>query len=461
MLELLQGCRICLRLKVGRFSVLNYVVYVRGNAGDFDQWAQMGNQGWSYKDVLPYFRRAETNAKFNDAYHGQDGPLSVETNGHAHPLCEMFIEAAMSLGLPFNPDFNGESQWGCGYYQATTKNGKRSSTVAAYLDPVRGRDNLIVVKNAQVLRIGIETGRATGIECILDGAKIETLRAESQVILSAGSIGTPHLLMLSGVGPSEHLNEHGIKTIFDNPNVGQHLKDHLGMTPVSAFLRDPDGLYVSKAQSFEEHLKEFEGTSGGALASLQLDAGAFFSVDPGFEYPQCQTYFSVYPGESDERSGGTSKASVTAGGYICKSKSRGSVTLATSNPLDAPLIDPNYLSEPNDLRVQIEHVKWNIDVLNAKPFDKIRDGAVQPEFRDDREIETFIRQNASTIWHPTGTCRMGAERHAVVDPKLKVHGIEGLSICDASVMPTMTSGNINAPVIMIAEKGADLIRART
>ena len=181
----------------------------------------------------------------------------------------------------------------------------------------------------------------------------------------------------------------------------------------------------------------------------------------GLEYPQCQTYFSVYPAESGEDTSGPSRPYVTSGGYICKSKSRGSVTLATSNPLDAPLIDPNYLSEPDDLRVQIEHVKWNIDVLNAKPFDKIRDGAVQPEFRDDGEIETFIRQNASTIWHPTGTCRMGTEGHAVVGPELKVHGIDGLSICDASVMPTMTSGNINAPVIMVAEKGADLIKART
>lgn len=445
---------------LGGTSILNFMIYVRGNAGDYDQWAQMGNTGWSYEDVLPYFCKAESNAKFQDDYHGQDGPLSVETNAHIHPLCETFIEAAVSLGVPFNPDFNGKSQWGCGYYQATLKNGKRASTAAAYLDPVRDRPNLTVIKNAHVLRINIEGGRATGIECVLDGRQVETIRANAQIVLSAGSIGSPHLLMLSGVGPAEHLRQHEIDAVLDNPDVGQHLEDHLGGSTVSAYLRDPDAVYGKVAQSFDAALEEFENSGGGVLATLQLDAGAFFSVDPGFEYPQCQTFFAPGIAEYYRSDGVPDVSRITAGGYICKSKSRGSVTLASSNPLDAPLIDPNYLSDPDDLRVQIEHVKWNLDLLNAKPFEKVREGMAQPAFKDDSEIETFIRQNASTIWHPTGTCRMGAEGSSVVSPELEVHGIENLSVCDASVMPTMVSGNINAPVIMVAEKGADLIKAR-
>ena len=446
---------------LGGTSILNFMVYVRGNAGDFDNWAQMGNTGWSYLDVLPYFKKAETNASISDRYHGEAGPLSVETNAHRHALCDLFIEAATSLGVKFNPDFNGESQWGCGYYQATLKNGKRSSTAAAYLDAVRERPNLTVVKNAHVLRVAIEKGRARGIECVLDGLSVETLHADRQVILSAGSIGSPHLLMLSGVGPAEHLQEHDIKVHLDNADVGQNLEDHLGGTTVGARVKDPDAIYGRLPKTFEESLDEFERTGGGMLATLQLDAGAFFAVDPGFEYPQCQTFFSPGISEFYRTDGEPDRSRFTAGGYVCKSRSRGSVRLASANPLDAPLIDPNYLSEPDDLRVQIEHVKWNIEVLNAKPFEKVRDGTAQPDFQNDSEIETFIRQNASTIWHPTGTCRMGAAGHAVVSPELSVHGIDGLSICDASVMPTMTSGNINAPVIMVAEKGADMIKEQS
>ncbi len=446
---------------LGGSSILNFMVYVRGNAGDYDQWAQMGNTGWSYADVLPYFRKAETNAAFDDAYHGQNGPLSVETNAHRHSLSDLFIEAAVSMGIPFNPDFNGESQWGCGYYQATLKNGRRASTSAAFLDPVRDRPNLTVLKDAHVLRVTIKNGRATGIECVLNGKQIQTIHADREVVLSAGSIGSPHLLMLSGVGPARHLREHGIDIHLDNPDVGQNLEDHLGGTTVTARLRDPDAVFGHVTQSFRQSLDEFESTGGGILATLQLDAGAFFSVDSGFEYPQCQTFFAPSIAEYNRTDGIPDCSSITAGGYICKSKSRGCLSLASSNPLDAPLIDPNYLSEPDDLRVQIEHVKWNQRVLNSKPFEKVREGQAQPDFSDVDEVETFIRRNASTTWHPSSTCRMGAEGSSVVSSELAVHGLENLSICDASVMPTMVSGNLNAPTIMIAEKGADLIKART
>ena len=228
-----------------------------------------------------------------------------------------------------------------------------------------------MVKNAHVLRVAIEKGRAWGIECVLDGLSVETLHADRQVILSAGSIGSPHLLMLSGVGPAEHLQEHDIKVCLDNADVGQNLEDHLGGTTVGARVKDLDAIYGRLPKTFEESLDEFEQTGGGMLATLQLDAGAFFAVDPGFEYPQCQTFFSPGISEFYRTDGAPDRSRYTAGGYICKSRSRGSVSLASANPLDAPLIDPNYLSEPDDLRVQIEHVKWNIEVLNAKPFGKV------------------------------------------------------------------------------------------
>jgi choline dehydrogenase len=446
---------------IGGTSILNYMVYIRGNAGDFDQWAQMGNIGWSYRDVLPYFNKAETNARFDDEFHGQSGPLSVEHNAHTHPLGELFIEAATSLGIPFNPDFNGETQWGCGYYQATLKNGKRASTATAYLDPVRDRPNLTVLKDTHVLRVLIEKGRAVGIECVIDGREVRKIHADCEIVLSAGAIGSPHIMMLSGLGPADHLREHGIETILDNAEVGQNLEDHLGPGSVSANIRDPDAVYGNVAQSFEDGLQEFERTGGGVLATHYLDFGAFFSVDLGTEYPQCQTFMTPGVAEFYRKDGVPDRSRFCMGGYPCRAKSRGSVTLSSSNPLDPPVIDPNYLSEPDDLRMLVEHVKWNQMTLNAKPFEKVREGPAEPVFNSDSEVETFVRQTASTIWHPTSTCRMGQEGRSVVSPELAVHGVDGLSVCDASVMPTMASGNVNAPIIMVAEKGADLIKARS
>ena len=445
---------------VGGTSILNYVVYVRGNAGDYDQWAQMGNTGWSYDHVLPYFKKAEANADIEDEYHGGDGPLSVETNRHRHPLCELFIEAATSLGVPFNPDFNGATQEGCGYYQATLRNGRRCSSAKAYLDPARERPNLSLVKNALVTRILIEKGRAVGVEYIAEGRRLEVARAEREVVLSAGSIGSPHTMMLSGLGPADHLKAHGIEVLADLPGVGQNLEDHLGPGSMTAWVKDPDTIFGEVPASFEDAVTEFEKTGGGILATHYLDAGAFFSVNPGEAYPSCQTFFTPGIAEFYRADGAPDRGRFCMGGYPCRPKSRGSVTLASANPLDPPVIDPNYLAEPDDLRVAVEHVKWNRSVLNAKPFESIREGMAAPETDNDGELADFVRQNASTIWHPTSSCRMGNNESDVVGPDLLVHGIEGLSICDASVMPTMVSGNTNAPTIMVAEKGADLIKSR-
>jgi choline dehydrogenase len=384
----------------------------------------------------------------------------VETNRHRHPICDIFIEAAQEVGLPFNPDFNGRVQAGCGYYQATQRAGLRSSTAEAYLDPVRARANLTIVKNAQVIRIVLEKGRAVGVEYLAGGRGVETARAETEVILAAGSIGSPHIMMLSGLGPADHVRTHGISVAADIPAVGQNLEDHLGVGQMSVYLRDPDRVFGTVPARFDDALEEFERTGGGLLATHYLDVGAFYSVDPGTEYPQCQTFMTPGISEFYRTDGKPDRSRIYLGGWPCRSRSRGSVTLASDNPLMPPLIDPNYLSDPDDLRLSIGQVKWNRELLNAKAFDGIRAGPARPDFASDADIEAHVRRNASTIWHPTSTCRMGNDENSVVGPDLLVHGVEGLSICDASVMPTMVSGNTNAPTIMVAEKGADLIRSR-
>ncbi len=445
---------------VGGSSILNYMVYARGNAGDYDGWAQRGNPGWSYADVLPYFRKAESNAEFDDAYHGRNGPLSVETNAHRHPLGDLFVEAAMAMGVPFNPDFNGAAQAGCGYYQATQRGGRRCDTATAYLAPALERPNLTVIKNALVTRIVVEKGRAVAVEHLVDGRRAETLRADREIVLAAGAGGSPPIKMLSGLGPAGHLAECGVPVVADMPGVGRNLEDHLGTGWLTVEVRDPDAFYGRVPARFDEALRKFETTGGGILATHHLDAGAFYSVDPGTAYPQCQNFIIPAISEFGRTDGATDRSRVMLGGWPCRSKSRGSVTLASANPLDPPVIDPNYLTDPDDLRLSIEMNKWSRELLNSKTFEPIRRGLAQPEFESDSEIAEHVRRNASTIWHPTSTCRMGPDGDAVVGADLRVHGLEGLSICDASVMPTMVSGNTNAPTIMIAEKGADLIKQR-
>lgn len=445
---------------LGGSSVLNFMIYVRGNAGDYNHWAQLGNTGWGYEDVLPYFIRAEANADFTDASHGTKGPLSVARNRHSHPLCEVFFEAAQQSGIPHNPDINGTSQFGCGYMQVTLKDGIRCDTATAYLDPVKDRPNLTVIKEALVTRIVIEKGRAVAVDYLENGRTLKTLHAGAEIVVAAGSIGSPHLLMLSGIGPADHLSAHGIDVVLNNPEVGQNLEDHYSQEGVTRRLKNPAAILDALPTNFEDAVREFENTGGGALATMGFDAVAFHSVDPGAEYPQFQSIFSVKPSDMFQPTSGREGARVRLGGYPCLMRSRGSVMLASANPLDAPLIDPNYFSDPEDMRLMKAQHRRNAEILNNSAFDAICVGRAEPVIEDELELENFIRQTASTIWHPTSTCRMGPGEGAVVGPDLGVHGIHGLSVCDASGMPSMVSGNINAPVIMVAEKGSDLIRAR-
>jgi choline dehydrogenase len=441
---------------VGGTSVLNLMMYVRGNRGDYDRWEAMGNLGWGYDDVLPYFRRSEGNTAIADDYHGTDGPMGVETNPHRHPLCERFLEAAQSVGIPYNPDFNGAAQEGCGYFQATLKNGRRCSSKEAFIDLIRDRANFTLLRHAFVFRLVVEQERARGVEVFADG-QIQRLYAEGEVILAAGAIGSPHLLMLSGIGPAAHLAAHGIPVAMDLPGVGQDLQDHVGGGGVSAVLKeplDPDG----RASDFEAALAEFEGTGAGHLATHHLDAGAFLRLDPSDPDPDFEAVFTPGVAEFYRSEGQPDRARVYLGGWVSRPQSRGSVTLASADPLDHPLIDPNYFAEPRDLRLTIESVRRRVDILNAGPFDEVRLGRAEPGEVDDAALELRVRRTASTIWHPTSTCRMGTDERAVVGPDLRVHGLEGLRVCDASVMPSMVSANTNATAVMIGEKGASLIR---
>ena len=444
---------------VGGTSVLNMMMYVRGNRGDYDRWRSLGNVGWGYDDVLPYFRRSEANAVFADAYHGTDGPMSVVTTAHSHPLCEYFLEAVELLGVPRNPDFNGAVQEGCGYFQATVRDGRRCGAKEAFIDPIRHRPNLTLLADALVLRLVVDRGRARGVEYLAAG-RIERAEADGEVILAAGAIGSPHLMMLSGLGPAAHLAEHGIAVVADLPGVGQDLQDHMGGCPVSATLKDPER-FGTPVRDFAGEVAAFEATGRGLLATHHLDAGAFLRLDPADPDPDFEALFMPGVAEFYRTDGMPERTRFHLGGFLLRPRSRGTVTLASANPLDRPLIDPNYYADPADLTLAVSSARRRMEILDAKPFDDVRLGHAQPGALSDAEIETLIRRNASTTWHPTSTCRMGTDDRAVVDPDLRVRGIERLRICDASVMPTMTSGNTNAPVVMIAEKAADLILART
>jgi choline dehydrogenase len=443
---------------LGGSSSINYMIYMRGNRGDYDHWTSLGNQGWSYDEVLPYFKKAENNQKFSDAYHGTTGPLTVSSHPETNPLVARYFAAAEEAGIPFNPDFNGATQEGCGPMQATIVNGRRCSTAMAYLHPVRSRPNLTVLSHALATRLLFDRSRAIGIEYFRLGI-VEKVFAAGEVIVAAGALRSPQLLLLSGIGDKAELEGLGIAVREDLPGVGKNLQDHLHtrvrceITEPLTFAPLPDNL---KAAS----VREYEINCSGALASNFLEAGAFVKSQLTETIPGLQLFFLMSLPPDYPEAGATDRHGITFTAYINRPESRGEITLASSDPLDRPLIDFNYLSAHDDLRCAVAGVRWNLKILYAKAFDDIRGPEIAPGMtvRDDADLEAFIRHTASTTWHPAGTCKMGHDKMAVVDPQLRVRGIDGLRIVDASIMPVIVSGNTNAPVIMIAEKAADLIR---
>ncbi|MEM8538356.1 MAG: choline dehydrogenase [Pseudomonadota bacterium] len=444
---------------LGGSSSINALVYVRGNAWDYDNWASLGCSGWSYKDVLPYFREVEDNELGEGPYHGGSGPLKVSNPESGNPAFEAFLEAGAELGYPRNPDLNGETQEGFGPFQLNIRNGRRWSAADAFLKPSLGRPNLEVRTDAQVLGITFQGTRATGVR-ISGEEGIETLTATT-VILAAGSIGTPHLLMLSGVGPADHLRQHGICVVADRAQVGQNLHDHLEVK-VKHRMAKPYSMWTHAR--FPNYLltgAQYLLTGQGAGRQQALEAGAFLRLDPDAPAPDTQLHFInalAFDGASAEDRGHGFAIDTTQ----TRPLSRGQLTLGSSDPAKAPLIDPNYLAEPKDVEMMREGLKLLRELCRQPAMAnlcglELRPG---PKVQSDAEFDAVVRATADSIYHPVGTARMGTDSGAVVNAEtMAVQATEGLYVADASVMPQIVSGNTNAPSIMIGAKAADLIAA--
>ena len=446
---------------VGGSSSINAMVYVRGQPEDYDGWAAEGNEGWGWSDVLPYFKRAERNERGGDELHGMAGPLNVMDLRSPHRFGPIFVEAAQQAGYRANADFNGTSQEGVGLYQVTHKNGERFSAAKAYLTPSLGRPNLYVLTGAQTTRVVVEGGRASGVEVRLGGVT-KAIHARREVLLSAGALQSPQLLMLSGIGPAKRLLELGIAVERDLPGVGGNLQDHVDVVAVldAPHLKDLFGLSLRGALRLIGAVADWRRERKGLLTTNFAEAGGFIRSDDGVERPDLQFHFVV--GKLVDHG----RKTTFGHGYSChvcllRPKSRGRVDLASADPFAAPLIDPNFLAEREDVDRLVRGFKAMRRILSqpALAAHGARELAKSASAQSDEEIERFVRAHADTIYHPVGTCRMGSGPLDVVDAELRVHGIDGLRVVDASVMPSIVSGNTNAPTIMIAEKAADMIRA--
>ena len=444
---------------IGGSSSVNAMVYMRGQPADYDHWRQLGNAGWSYDDVLPYFKKAERNERLHDSFHGADGPLNVAERPYTNPLSHAFVEAAQQAGLPFNPDFNGALQLGCGLFQVTQKNGRRWSAASAYLHPAAARENLTIVTKAQATRVLIKNGRAVGVE-YARGRRRHTARASQEVVLAAGAINSPQLLLLSGIGPAEELRARGVSVVHDLPGVGKNLQDHLNVNIVQRAKRGSalDGKNCGLAPIGVALEYLFYGTGPGT--SNVAEAGAFAVSALGAATPDLQYHFIPAQVVNHARTPMDGDG-VTVHACCLRPQSRGEIRLASTDPLQPPVMDPNYLAADYDLKVLIAGLRQGRDILAAQAFKPWlgEERLPGPAVQSNAELEDFIRATAETEYHPVGTCKMGCDPMAVVDEKLRVRGIERLRVIDASIMPAIVSGNTNAPVIMIAEKGAEMMLA--
>jgi choline dehydrogenase len=450
---------------LGGSSAINAMVYIRGQPADFDEWRLLGNPGWGWTDVLPYFRKSEDNAGGADAWRAVGGPLHVADVSRAlHPLCEVYLRAGEELGVPRNADFNGASQEGVGLYQITTRNGLRVSAARAYLHPAMRRPNLRVESQAHATRILFDGTSATGVEYIQHGAR-RTARATREVILSAGAIGSPQLLQLSGVGPAGTLAPLGIEVVLDSPAVGRNLQDHLCI----------DHLYRSRRPTLNQDLRPWWGKlwaglnyvalRRGPLALSVNQGGGFVRTRPELDRPNMQLYFSPVsytkapPGKRPLMSPDPFPGFLLSA-QPCRPTSRGHIRIRSKDPFAHPAIHPNSLSTDHDIREMLEGTRFLRRLAATPALGAIIERELQPGpgIRTEADLLQDIRQRCSSVFHPVSTCRMGPDaRENVVDHELKVHGLRGLRVVDASIFPAVTSGNTNAPVIMVAEKGADLV----
>ncbi len=449
---------------LGGSSSINAMCYVRGERRDYDEWSELGATGWDWGSVLPYFRRSEGNERGANALHGGDGPLGVSDHRYRNPLSAVFVDAARQAGFPLNPDFNGTAQEGFGFYQITTRDGSRCSSATAYLDPIRGkRPNLKVITGAMARKVLFENGRASGVLYTVGGAAFAE-GAAREVILCGGAINSPQLLMLSGIGPAAHLRQQGVEVRVDLPGVGGNLQDHLDICTLQRSTQaitydDSDSLLNEAKIAWDYYLrKQGPGTSNIA------EAGGFLrSRLAEDERPDLQFHF--VPAQLDDH--GRNKLpgyGFTVHACFLRPKSRGRLYLAGTDAAAKPRIEANYLSDADgfDLKVMRECVRLSREILSQPAFAPYRGEELLPgaNAQDDAAIDAFIRRKSESIYHPIGTCAIGrdGDPNAVVDPQLRVRGVEGLRVVDASVMPKLIGGNTNAPTIMIAERAADLIR---
>ena len=444
---------------LGGSSSINGMVYVRGHRWDYDQWAALGNAGWSYDEVLPYFCKAENNEAIVNAFHGQGGPLNVANLRSPSALSKLFLAAAGQCGLPLNPDYNGASQDGAFMYQVTQVNGERCSAAKLYLTPHLGRPNLTVITGARTEKVLIENGRATGVR-FRQGGQTREVVASREVIVSGGAFGSPQILMLSGIGPAAHLQQHGIDVVRDLPGVGQNLQEHLDYVYTYRTRSDTDSFGISWRGICQVLAGMFEWRKSrtGKITSNYAEAGAFVRSSPDLARPDLQLVF--IPGIVDDHA----RKQHWGHGFSChvtllRPASSGSVTLASADPQADPVIDLNMMDDAKDVRLIVQGAHLQRRILDAPAFAPYRGKPLYPvDQNDDAAVLADIRRRADTEYHPACSCKMGSDPMAVVDAQLRVHGIQGLRVVDASIMPKMVGGNTNAPTIMIAEKAADMIR---
>ncbi|MEM7373102.1 MAG: choline dehydrogenase [Bacteroidota bacterium] len=443
---------------LGGSSSINAMIYIRGNKQDYNEWAKMGNPGWAYEEVLPYFKKSQHQEVFDNMYHGKEGPLHVSNRNYTNPLSEVFIQAGEELGYPRNEDFNGENQEGFGMYQVTHRNGARCSAADAFLHPASSRSNVQVEIHARVERIVFENGQATGVIYHQKGQRIEA-NVNKEVILSAGAYNSPQILMLSGIGDREELSKHGIEVIHHLPGVGKNLQDHLVFF---AIFNSNYKQTLDSAENFPvvfKNLFNYLVRKQGPFASNVGEAGAFVYSSKNQPSPDIQFHFGPVYFISHGFGNPPKGNGYSIGGKILNPTSRGSVTLASGNFQEDPLIDHNYMSTEDDVQRAIWGYKLAAKLGLTKAFAPYHTGFHLPatNITDDQAIVDFIRETGETLYHPTSTCKMGNDPMAVVNHKLSVHGLQGLRIVDASIMPNVTRGNTNAPTIMIAEKAADMV----
>ena len=445
---------------LGGSTSINAMIYIRGNRLDYDQWRDLGNDGWGYDGVLPYFRKSENNERLADEYHGTGGPMNVTEQVAHNPISKGFVRAAQSIGIPFSHDFNGAEQAGVGFYDVTQRNVRRESSATAYLGPARKRKNLVIATHAQATRLIIENGRAVGVKYLAKDKPTEArVVAGGEVVVSGGAVNSPRLLLLSGIGPADELSKLGIQVVHDLPGVGKNFQDHMDVyltaetAPVSYNGED-------RWDKAARHGIQYLLYKTGPVTACVAEAGAFLCSSPGVRSPDIQIHclpaYVVDHGRMRIKGHG-----VTINTCNLRPKSIGSVTLRSADPHAEPAIDPAFLQDPYDWKISMEAFERGREILSAPAFKDLikRERMPGAKVNTPEGIRTYIKQWSKTDYHPVGSCKMGSDPLAVVDNQLRVHGLDGLRVIDASIMPTLISGNTSAPSIMIGEKGAAIMRA--